>query len=763
MSIYLQGGGDSGLVPSGARTFVPAQQPERGGLIEEYVQALRRHRKLIGLCALAGLALSLLVGLTTMPIFRTRTSVDIRTINADFVQLRSAAQTEGAGTPGDSDINLQTQIRLLQSDTLMEAVSQHFLDAPHPATVQKNDLLSRMLRALHLGGKETIPYTLLVSDTASRTKVKALGLTRLVEVTCDSWDAQFSANFCNTLTSTFEQRDQQSRATEAQRTSEWLSRQAGDIRQRAEESQKKLETAVGGNGLMLSQTPNTVGEDRLRELQEELVKAQADRMQREAQVSIAHSSTPEMNPNVQDDATHRSYELKLADLRGQVARLVPPLTEDNPKVIHLRSQIADAEAGLAKSQQDTSGRQDNELAAAQHREQLLKYTYNAQVGSVSSDLQKVAQVSLLKREVESEQQLYQTLLQRAKEAGFASAMQAATIRIIDPAKIPKFAFSPQRKLTGAAGLVLGLILGILLALYRDRHHKTFRMPGDAERFLNLAELGTIPSAKQLTFGDVRSLTLNSEASPIAMAGSQSETIGLSRWDDDFSITAEAYRSVTFSMLLSEARRGLRSYVISSPNSGEGKTTITTNLGIALSKSKMRVVLIDGDLRRPSLHRIFGIENSFGLRNMLQGDIHLEAIPEEVLTHLTMIPNLCVIPAGEGAGDVQELLHSPAFGQLLKRLSRLFDIVLIDTPPMLHMADARIMASHCDGAILVFRAGQTIREDAVAARNLFDRDGVKLAGSILNGFDPLVEGKKDYYQSYYRYQEQGSSGKEAGRR
>jgi succinoglycan biosynthesis transport protein ExoP len=756
VSLYLKDRENALRHSSPRQDFTPALQPERGGLIEEYIRALRRHRGMIALCVAAGLVLSLLIGLNTMPVFRTRTLLDIRTINADFTQLRSAAPTEGGGTSADSDINLQTQIKLLQSDTLIEAVSQHFLDEPHPAFVQKNDLLSRMLRTLHMGGQETIPYTLLVSDTAQNAKVKALGLTRLVEVTCDSWDPQFAARFCNTLTSTFEQRDQQSRATEAQRTSEWLTRQAGDIRQRAEESQKKLEAAVGGNGLMLSQTSTTAGEDRLRELQEELVKAQADRMQKEAQVSIAHSSSPEMNPNVQDDATHRSYELKLEDLRGQIAKLVPPLTEDNPKVIHLRAEIREVEAGLEKSQQNTSGRQDNELSAAQHREQLLKYTYNAQVGSVSSDLQKAAQVSLIKREVESEQQLYQTLLQRAKEAGFASAMQAATIRIIDPAKIPTIPFSPRRKATGAGGLALGLILGIFLALYRDRHHQTFRLPGDAERFLNLAELGTIPVAKRLNTLSGRTLSLTINTDPPIRLAAQSEAIGQSRWDDDYSIMAEAYRSVTFSMLLSEARRGIRSYVITSPNSGEGKTTITTNLGIALSKSKLRVVLIDGDLRRPRMHQVFGIENTFGLRNILRGEMNLEAVPEEMLTHRTTLPNLSIIPAGESVGDVQELLHAPSFGILIKRLTRLFDVVLIDTPPMLHMADARIMASNSDGVILVFRAGLTTREDAVTARNLFDRDGVKLAGSILNGFDPLAEGKKNYYESYYRYQQQGSA-------
>ena len=642
--------------------FQEPQDPgenERESLLEEYFRIVTRHRLLLAGCAAAGLVLALLAGLTTLPLYRTRTSLDIRSLNGDFMNQHTLAPT-GTGSSDEVNTNLQTQIRLLQSDTLMDEVTSALMAAPHPDFVLEDDWLSRVQRGLHLGGNRQIAYSALVADAVARTKVKPLGLTRLVEVTCESWNAQFSAKFCNTLTSTYEDQDLKTRAAEATKTQEWLTRQVADVRDRAEDSRKKLDQAVGGNGLMLSQTSTTAGEERLRSLQDELVKAQADRMQKEADAGIARSAVPDTLPEVQDNPAHRAYELKLADLRSQLTQLVPTLTEQNPKVIKLRAQIADALAGLNASATNSTSRQGNEFSAARHREALLDVAYKSQEASVSSDLQRAEQVSLLRKEVDSEQQLYQTLLQRAKEAGFASAMQAATIRVIDAAKAPRFAASPRRSLMAALGLGLGSLLGLVLSFYRDRNNKSLRIPGEVSRFLHVDELGVIPAAKAIGSG---ALALQRSASG-AEKMPHGEAISLARWNDNFSIAAEAYRNATLSILLADSSKPSRSYVLSSPNVAEGKTTVTANLGVGLSKSRLRVVLIDGDLRRPHLHNAFAISNDYGLRNILRGEVDLETTPVEALTRGTFLPNLSVIPAGRGHEDILELLQSSYYGALL---------------------------------------------------------------------------------------------------
>ena len=736
--------------PVNSYANLPAITEPREAMAAEYLRIFKRHRWSILLSACAVGFLFLLSGLGTMPLYTTRTSLDIRSVNHDFMDMRSLAPT-GDNSPADADINLQTQIKLLQSDTLLDAVKARLLAEPHPNSVAKNDMLSRIARDLHMGGGETLPYSTLVEDTAKRLKVKPLGLTRLVEVSCVSYDPRFAATFCNTLTQTFEDEDQQSRAGESRKTSDWLTKQVADVRERAQDSQKKLEAAMGGDGLMLSLTPTSVGEDRLRSLQDELVKAEADRMQQQANAGVATTADGASLPGVQDNPEHRAYAIKLADLNNELATMLPTLTEQNPKVVKLRSQIADAEAGLRSTQEASTQRQSDEFAAARHREQLLQIAYKAQQSTVSSDLQKAAQVSLLRKELDSEQQLYQTLLQRAKEAGFAAAMQATTIRVVDPAAVPSIPSSPQRAVNGAAGMFLGSLFGVGLAFYRERNDNVFRAPGDVPRFLNVQELGIIPAAAKLKSSSTSAMTL-AGVSASSQLGATGDAISLTRWGDNFSIAAEAYRNATFSILLSDASKRARSYIVTSPGAGEGKTTVTSNLGVALSKTRLRVVLIDGDLRRPALHRAYAIDNSFGLRNVLRGEVDLETTPTEILTTRTQLPNISVVPAGEGSEDVVELLHSSYLGALLARLSRDFDIILIDTPPILHMADARILAGHSDGAILVLRAGMTTHDQAADARDIFDHDGVRMVGTILNDFDPTRDGNKGYYGSYYRYQQ-----------
>jgi len=753
--------GYAAVAPPAMQPMDPGGEPEAEtmGLVQEYFQTIRRYKWTLLTCAFLGLVVSLLFGLRTLPVYRTRMSLDIRPLNSDFMNIRSVNPTSSDSGP-EGDTNLQTQIKLLESDTAIEATVDHIRAGEHPASVQRNDLLSRIERTLHIGRPEPIPYDVALAEAARNVKVKPLGVTRLVEITCDAYSPELAARFCNDLESTFQENDLQARSAEASKTSAWLTKQVADVRQRAEETQAKLEAAVGGNGLIL--TNNNVGEDRLRALQDELVKAQADRISKEAESGMDRTAVPGTAPVVLDNPAHRQYETQLADLRTQLAKLTPALTEENPQIKRLRAQIRAAEDGMRTADETSLTRQNNELSSARHREALLNLTYSAELAKVSSDLQRAAKVSLLRSELDSEQQLYQTLLQRAKEAGFASAMQAATIRVVDPAKVPDIPFSPQRRVAAGVGIFLGALFGTAFAFYRERTLNVFRKPGDVQRYLHVHELGTIPALREsAAMAKANPVTLlGASAKARALLPGATDTTPLAHWKDEFSLAAEAYRNTTLSILISEARKGSRTYVVASPNAGEGKTTVTSNLGVALSKSKMRVVLVDGDLRKPNLHNAFAMENKIGLRNVLRGEFDLKTTPLSAFTHATDLPNVSVIAAGQGDEELMELLHSPSLPQLLDRLGTDFDMVLIDTPPTLHMADTRILARESDGVILVFRASTTTLDAAAMARDLFDRDGIPLVGTILNDFNPQREGWASYYKDYYRYQRKGANGKAA---
>ena len=743
-----------------APAFRPGRSQAPTNLLSDYLRLAVRWRGVILACALLGLVLSVVLNFDVLPLYQARTSLDIQSINSDFLNMRSVAPTgDVAATSGESYV--QTQIKLLQSTTLLDRTVDRLKAESHPAAIDRADLVSRLKRAFHLSHGQDLNYNDMIDDASKRIKVKPLGITRLVEVTCDSWDANFSARFCNALTEQFKEVDLETRGIEAQKTSEWLTRQVADVRQKAEDSQRKLEAATGGDGLALSQSSNSIGEDRLRQLQGELVRAEAERMQRESQSQIAATSGPDALPASVESTTYRDAKQRLADLKAKVAELVPPLTEENPKVIHLRSEIAEVQRAMVQERSATTDRMRNEFESARRHEDLLNAAYATLQSSVSNEMSKAARVNLLRREVESEQQLYQTLLQRAKEAGFASAMQATTIRVVDRAIAPRIPISPRRGVAAGVGLLLGSFCGLGLAFFKDRNANVFRVPGDAERHLHVHELGVIPSAAASGRGK---LVPALRAKTLLGSGTPDETSpALTCWDETFSIVAEAYRNTTHSILLAGiARRRSRIFVVTSPNAGEGKTTVTTNLGVALSKSKLRVVVIDGDLRKPGLHKNLLVENNFGLRNILRGEVDVQTTPLQELCKQTIIPNLFMIPSGTGREEVVELLHSgSAATRLLERLAREFDVVLIDSPPMLHMADARILAAQSDGVILVFRAAVTTRDQAAAACDLFENDQVPLVGTILNDFNPAREGRSGYYQSYYRYKDQIEAAEQAG--
>ena len=737
---------------------LPAPTEGSSSLLDEYLLTLKRHRAALLLFALGGIVMAFAFGAGSLPTYETRTSLDIRPLNGDFMNMRSVAPT-GNDTPADSDINLQTQIRLLQSDTLLGMTIDRMMALPHPVSLEREDLISQVRRKLHLGNPQPITYQKALAESAHDLKVKPLGLTRLVEVTCQGWSPELAASFCNNLITTYEAQDMQVRSSEASKVSSWLTRQVADLRQRVQDTEGELDKAVGGNGLRLSQANTSVGEERLQSLQSEVVKAQADRIAKEAAADEDTAAAPGTQPDAVENPAHRAYEIKLADLQGKLAELEPPLTEENPKIKQIRSQIKDVQAGLQATEANSVALSNNELAAARHREQLLTLTYNAQLASVSSDLQQAAKVSLLRSELESEQQLYQTLLQRAREAGFASALQASTIRVVDPALVPKVMSSPKRLIAGLVGLLLGTICGIVFAFYRERTQNVFRMPGEVTRMLDVHELGVIPASVAQTriIGSPASLNLlrTTGGSP----GGPESPVAMAHWEQKFSIAAEAYSNATFSILQSEAGRSSRAYVVSSPKVGEGKTTITSNLGVALSKAKLRVALIDGDMRRPSLGKTFGIKGSPGLRDFLRGRLDPGEVVKAGMLRETAFPNLFVLPTGEGDEDTVELLNSQRMTELLAVLAKQFDVVLIDTPPVLHMVDTRIMARECDGVILVVRAGITTLDEAANARDLFDRDGVHLVGTILNDFNPYAQGYGRYYKAYEQYQKRdGSSGK-----
>jgi polysaccharide biosynthesis transport protein len=307
----------------------------------------------------------------------------------------------------------------------------------------------------------------------------------------------------------------------------------------------------------------------------------------------------------------------------------------------------------------------------------------------------------------------------------------------------------------AIGLFSGVFLGLGFVLLRERIDRRISAPGDAQVYLDLPELGVIPldeaaASRQISNG----LYSRRSASPRPLA--RADYPELATWKRKPSLVAECARTTLTSILLpGENGDGPRVIVLTSPCPGDGKTTVACNLSIAVAEIGRKVLLIDGDLRRPRLHKVFNADNTWGLSDVLRGDTPLESVPIEHLVRETEVSGLYLLPGGSCGVTPSNLFYSQRMSMLLKRLRAEFEMIMIDAPPMIHLADARILGRQADGVILVIRAGQTTTESALIASLRFAEDGTHVLGTVLNSWDPRTTAHYGYgsYRDYHAYLKQ----------
>lgn len=340
-----------------------------------------------------------------------------------------------------------------------------------------------------------------------------------------------------------------------------------------------------------------------------------------------------------------------------------------------------------------------------------------------------------------------------------AALRASNIRVVDPAKVPKRPYKPHPSQSAALGLFAGLVFGAGFVVMRERADRTLQDPGDAEFYMGLPELGIIPradaGARFSLNGKSKSILAavsapKDEKGDVLTTSSLPPCLELTTHQNQRSAVAESFRSVLASIMFS-GRDGKRPRIltITSAGPGEGKTTAATNLAAALAEVNQRVLLIDADLRRPRAHVVFQLDNSTGLTTILGGDFPPEKYPGFV--HGTQLRNLSVLNSGPPSNAAANLLYSKSLARFIRWAADEFDTIIIDTPPMLQIPDARIIGRVSDAAILVVRAGKTSRDAGMAIRQRLNDDGTTLLGVIMNDWNPKSStgGPYDYYDRYYR--------------
>src|SRR5579883_58758 len=711
----------------------------------DYWEGIRRYKLVILAFVIAGAMGALMLSFVQTPLYRAHTSLEVEDLNENFQNLKEADPTTQTAPP---ESYFQTQVKILQSREMIELV------------VDKLNLMQRTTPHKHfwsawLHRNTAIDPALqreqLVDSIQKNLTVQAWGESQTAEIFYDSPDPRLAADVANTLVQTFIDESRELRWNSTQNTAEWLTAHLKELQKNLDASETKLQDFARSTGIILTSdkqdvAAENISQDKLKEIQAELSRAQADRADKQAQYeTIKNAPIETLTPTLNNPAL-QNYLVKMADLKAQLANLSATYTPEHYKVRQVQAQIADLQKAIDGERASILRRSRDDYEAAQKREAMLNAAYSEQAKTVSDMAGKTIQYENLQHEVDTNRELYDALLLRIKQAGLAAAMRSSNVVVVDTAKPPVLPYRPNFQMNTALGLITGLFAGVGFVLMKDRFNRNIESPGLSPTYLRIPELGVIPAAKLASrrfawFPASTNLPLQLKA-----AGQNGTT-------REHATLAEAYRATLTSILLPALHGdGPRVLVLTSPDAGAGKTTVTSNLGMATAEIGRRVLLIDADLRRPRLHRLFEIPNSFGLTDILRITTPLEEIPVNQLVRQTKIPGLSIVPSGPTTDGLSSLLYSPRLTEFLQRVAKEFDLVLIDAPPMLHFADARVLGRHSDGVILVLRSGQTKRDAAMLARQRFDEDGTCVLGTILNSWD-LKNFRSPYAYAYsdaYKY-------------
>lgn len=685
---------------------------------------LRAHCKLLALSTILGCLGAYVVTASQTPVYRAQGSLEIQDLNENFLNLREVSQVS-TSQPTSSSSDMQTQVRLLQSQSLLARVVRQLPDEklPPPTGVrsfitqfQQNEIAVKPSPEIRA---EAASQNLQVRDTRQ---------TRIVDLIFDSPDPSYAAAFVNKLAQQYIAQSIEARLEISKGTSAWLEEQIGDLRGKLADSENRLQAYAKLSGLLVTTEEHRPDEQKLHQVQENLSKAQENRMMKQARLEAALLA-PLDSLEAPLGSALRDHQAKAADLRRQRADLLTVYTSDFDGVKRLESQLAVIDATLRSESAAVLQGIRTDYNDSIRREQLLQESYENQVTQVNKQGSIAIQYGILKRDVDTNRLLYNTLMQKAAEAKVVSALRASSARLVDRAQTPLKPYRPSMLLNMMWGSTAGLLLGLVLVTALDRSDDRIRRPGDLAHHLDVPELGVIPQFRNQEPRRIDKGNLYAGARQREDRESRALASGkLPTWNNPTSMEAESFRSVLTSILFSrEAGLAPQVIVVTSALAAEGKTTLVMNLAAVLSQMKRRVLLIDA-ARERGLHKWLGLDGNFGLSDL----VDLPGIQTDLfqyVTHPTPMPGVSLVATGPKETGALELMYSMT--PLLAEMRGEYDLILIDSPSLCDLPDARVFGRMSDGVILVVRAGETTREVAQAAASRLKEDGSILLGTVLN--------------------------------
>jgi len=717
--------------------------------LREYFRVFLKRRWVIITVFAVVVLLTAIATFTAAPVYRANAQIVIEKENPNLVSIEEVMAVDSTGTD-----YYQTQYKIIQSRTVAREVIRRLdlKNSPEFFPVPKDNLLSGITTGIRDALKSIRDWTAsllktgepedgsglsdedaaldsrLVTAFIDRVKVSPIENSRLVDVGVEAKDPAMSARMTNELVRAYIDQSLETKLAAAKNAAMWLGEQVDDMRKKVEDAERALLQYKEDQQIItdFSSDAENITAQKLAELNTQLIEAESQRVEAETRYrqAVSIENSPDMLdsiPEVLSNDLVKEVKKMEVVLFNSMSELSKKYGRNHPKMVAIESELAE----LKKRKQIETGRVINSLKntykLALAREESLRSALARQKDESLNLNKKAVQFAVLQREAESTRNMYDMLIKRFKETSLTEEMKTGNIRVIDTAETPQNPVKPNRKRNLLLAVILGLFSGFGLALFLEYLDNTIKLPDEIKEDLNLPFLGAVPAFSTNGIPDHIPSELVTVHSPN-------------------SAVSEAYRSIRTSILFSSADTSPQVIMVTSVSPFEGKTTSAANLSVTLANAETRVLLIDADMRRPRVHKIFGLDRKVGLSNVLVG-----TVPLEDAVFASQVEGLDILPVGSIPPNPSEIIGSQKMAQLLDTLRKKYSRIIIDTPPTLSVTDALVLSRMVDRVLLVIRSGETPRPAVKSSLVQLQTVNAKLLGAVLNA---VGVGRDSYY--YYQY-------------
>ncbi len=723
-----------------------ALEPEPG--LRDYLAVLRKYWLSIATVCLVVVTIATIASLKTRPVYEAVALVEIDKENSFFFPYQQVSAPEFYW---DMKNYMRTRADILQSQTLaLETIKRLGLER-YPEFSRAETPTSALAST---GEKEEIRASL-VATFLGRLSVQPRRDSRLLEVRFASRDPVLAARVANTLVENFIEHNFRVRYESVNKASEWLTRQLHALQTKVEESQDAVVAYEKGNKIWAIDDRQTVTTQKLADLNHELTLAQANRYQKQSAYKLVRAGSLDALPEVSANPVVQGLRGQQAMLNDQYTQARLQFGPQYPKVLRLEAQLHEMNGLIEAEESRVAKRIATEYQKALGREQLVRRGLEQEKNAAHALNEKMVQHNLLKQEAESNKRLYESLQQKIKEAGIGVGLRSSNIRVVDPARAPQTPVRPRTSLNILLALLTGLLGGTGLAFLRAYCDNTVKTHKEVETVTGLPTLALIPKLNGTNGGGKRVSQMQMPRK-ILLKGDEKPTVEIITQQKPSAAVSEAFRSLRTALLVSTHNHPPQVILVTSCLPGEGKTTTAINLAVAFAQRGDPTLLVDGDLRNPwGIHKTLkpGANVGFGLSTYLAGEVGLE----DISASHPSVENLRIIGTGPRAPNPAELLSGSRMRILLDRARPVYRFVVIDSPPLLSVADPVILSVLADGVLLITRSGAARREALERGHELLRMAHARTLGIVLNAIDFSSHYYYNYYKDYKYYQDTAGPG------